>query len=81
MEVTLSELAEEFGISMSHLVHLIKRGILPIGRREGKFRYMPAVECKIILGAHKNGGHWVQGRSRPGKQKAATKKLTWKDLL
>lgn len=64
MEITLKELAEEFDLSLSHLAQLIRRGILPPGRKEGKYRIMPADECRLIMRRHTVGEFWLIGICR-----------------
>lgn len=71
-EITLTDLSAETGLSVSHLGHLIARGILPEGRKDGKQRYLPLTETKLILDSHEKNKTW-----KPVKKP----KLNWQDLL
>jgi len=68
-EITVKELADETGYTVSAICQAIKRGYLT-ARKEGRTVYLPAFESKLILMSRKPGEHWIKGRSRPGKLKA-----------
>lgn len=70
-EITITELADESGLSVSHIGQLINRGVLPKGRKEGKLRYLPYERSIMIIGIHTKNKHWPK----------TFKKKTWADLL
>lgn len=82
-EITISELSAETGFSVSHLTHLVRRGILPEGRKEGKSRYLPFVESKLILLAHKPDEHWKKSGKRNSRKSSAkaVQELSWEALV
>lgn len=63
-DIAMKELAQASGLSLSHLNKLIKRGILPEGRKEGRTRYLPRVEALLTLASHKENEHWPKARTR-----------------
>lgn len=63
-EITASELCKLTGKTKSHVSHLVKRGILPAGRREGKFVYYPRVESILILHGHEANKYWKPRKSK-----------------
>ncbi len=62
--ISITELSKQTGIEASHISHLIRRGILPQGKKEGRFTFLPEAEAKLILATHAPGEHWVKGRKR-----------------
>lgn len=66
-EITASELALYTGKSKSHISQLVKRGILPAGRKEGRFTYFPRVESILILRAHVENKLWKPRKPRAKK--------------
>jgi hypothetical protein len=68
IEITMSDLARKTGLSVPHICMLIKRGVCPPGRKDGKTVYLPLFESELAL----------MGRKRRGKR---VKKLTLKELL
>lgn len=80
-EISLNDLSAwtaancEQTYSVDALGMLIKRGYLMQGRKEGRVRYLPAAEAKLILASHKPGTHWIANRPRPGKRKDKTVRL------
>lgn len=51
-EISLTDLADETGYSANHLNQLIKRGILPQGRKDGRKRMIPRLKAYFILQNH-----------------------------
>lgn len=78
LEITLTELSRCTGLSVNHLVQLIKRGILPEGRKgvgaDYKTRYVSAAACIEIITKHRSGTPW-QAR-KPEKNK----RLNWNSI-
>lgn len=68
-QITISDLAELTGKSKSHISHLVRRGILPAPVKEGRFKYLPRVECILIMGAHVEDTLW---KPRPSRKKKDT---------
>jgi len=67
VEITLTDLALLTGLSVSHLQQLIRRGILPEGRKgtgaDYRYRYMPKAECLRIIREHSaKNKHWKTAR-------------------
>lgn len=58
MEITLTELSKDYGLTVSHLCQLIKRGILPEGRKDGRCTYLPESAAREVLGNHEPGAFW-----------------------
>jgi len=71
-EITLTELSQQTGLTVSHLNKLISRGQLPEGEKRGRTRYLPREEAIGIL-----------TRRAPYKPKPLlpAKTLTWEDLI
>ncbi len=85
-EISINDLAAESGRTATCITQLVKRGILPPGRKDGKVRLLPRVESLLILTSQKPGEHWVKNRPRPGKRKHGERvksetPLTWGDVL
>lgn len=70
-EISISELADETGFTVTHLGQLVRRGVLPAGRKDGKFRLLPYARCLMILNTHSKNKHWAK----------TFKRKTWADLL
>lgn len=82
MELTVTELANEFNLTVEHCLMLIKRGHLPKGRKEGKKRYLPATEARLILFQHTPGEHWApSGTVKPRAPRKKAAEIDWAALI
>lgn len=79
IEITLTQLSACTGLSVNHLVQLVRRGILPEGRKglgdDYKSYYVPGVECIRIIAAHEPGQPW---KSRA---KETAPRIKWNSLI
>lgn len=93
MELTITEISQQTGLTIPHLLVLIKRGRLPAGRKSGKKRFLPA-EVVDTIRAHEKARHWSGSRpsgrtmadligapAPKAKRKPRAKKATLADLL
>lgn len=77
--ISVNQLAQETGMSVSHLTQLRRRGILPEGEKQGKTRMLPYAESKLILMCHMPGKHWPKQNTK--KQQDTPKSIDWGKLL
>ena len=62
-QIALTDLAEQSGYKLNHLVQLVRRGILK-GKKEGKTVYVSEQEAKAILAKHELGKRWPKQITR-----------------
>lgn len=79
MEITLTQLSEETGYSVPNLCQMIRRGHLPAGRKDGKVRFLPAAECRIILATQRK----AKAPWKPRKKKNQVVQISkaWRDAI
>lgn len=85
-EITIKELVGITGKTKSHISQLIKRGVLPPGRKDGRYVYLPRVEAILILRSHVENKLWKPRKSKkvvPAPGSVATGALApdWSKLL
>lgn len=75
-EITLTTLSILTGLSVEHLCGLIRQGVIPAGRKDGRRRLVPTMECLEKLASHKPGKDW-----KPRKRRFLRKPTKWSDLI
>lgn len=82
MELTITELSKMTGFTVNHLTQLVRRGVLPPGRKEGQARLLPYNETMQVLVGHEPKKDW--GKRKAKKRKTSAKGVTepdWSKLL
>lgn len=75
MEITLTNLAIATGLSVPHICMLIKRGLVPAGRKLGKHRLLPEVEARFAIATSKAAPR------KPKGYKLDKPEIDWGDLI
>lgn len=65
-EISVSELSAESGLSIEYILMLVKRGVIPPGRKVAQTRLLPAVEARLA----------VIGRRSTGKRSAKVRDIS-----